>query len=87
MPEGWNWGLKGRPSLGVKGFPKGNTTYGKGFKDGCSNGFSSVATGLVSAAAPKNIDPIKMTDKKSNYLAGWWDGFEQCVYIYDWDVL
>lgn len=85
MPKSWNWGLKPRPLTGVRGFPETDTDYGKGFKNGCTGAWQVTAKGLVDAL-PSTINPT-MISKNPNYAAGWWDGFEQCVYIIDWEVL
>ena len=84
MPKSWNWGLKARPLTGVRGFPEADTDYGKGFKAGCESGFETSTKGLKDLSKPR-LNPVLMA-KNTAYGAGWWDGFEQCVYIVDWDV-
>ena len=86
MPEGWNWGANPRPLKGMKGFPPATNSYGMGFRDGCGIGWSTVTAGLMGDLVPKVLNPEQIT-KNSDYNAGWWDGFEQCVYIIDWDIL
>ena len=86
MPKSWNWGFKPRPLTGVKGFPPADTLYGKGFKDGCEIAFDSTAKGLISEINDAKYD-YKLMKQGSDYDDGWWDGFEQCVYIMDHDVL
>lgn len=86
MPESWNWGAKPRPLSGVKGFPPADTLYGKGFKDGCSIGWDSVGKGLISDFHDATYN-YKLMKQGSDYDDGWWDGFEQCVYIMNWDIL
>ena len=85
MPSSWEWGAKPRPFTGVRNFPETDTDYGKGFKNGCENGLAVVTKGWVDTLN-KQIDPVMLT-KNLDYTTGWWDGFEQCVYISDWDVL
>ena len=87
LPKDWEWGLiRPAPLNGKKGFPSAKTEYGAGFKEGCSIGWSSVGTGIMSDAVPMKLSPEKIT-KSADFRAGWWDGFEQCVYIVDWDVI
>lgn len=85
MPKGWNWGLKPRPTTGMRNFPSADTEYGKGFKDGCASAWDVVTRGLTSDLKAK-FD-YKRSLKSSDYGNGWWDGMEQCTYIIDWDVL
>lgn len=84
-PEGWP-AFEVRPFVGVAGFPPATTVYGKAFRDGCGSAWDGVTRGLTSDIAPKGIDPYKAT-ADPDYRAGWWDGFEQCTYIVDWDVV
>lgn len=86
MPKSWKWGLKPRPLTGVKNFPSTDTEYGKGFKDGCGTAWDAVAKGLLSDINEKKYDYKRML-KGPDYNNGWWDGFEQCTYILDWDVV
>jgi hypothetical protein len=86
MPKSWNWGAKPRPLTGVKNFPEATSEYGKGFRDGCSTSLDSSSKGLSSDINEKRYD-FKRSMKSADYGNGWWDGFEQCVYILDWDVL
>ncbi len=85
LPKSWDWGLKARPLTGVRGFPETNTDYGKGFKSGCETGFESSSKGLKDLHKPKLNSNLMSTNQ--DYSTGWWDGFEQCTYIMDWDVL
>ncbi len=86
MPRSWNWGFRPRPLTGVRGFPPATTVYGKAFKDGCEVATDSVMKGLITDTNKKRYN-YKMMKQDSDYDLGWWDGFEQCVYITDWDVL
>lgn len=86
MPKSWHWGLKPRPLTGVKGFPETDTEYGKGFKDGCSTAWDAVSKGLLADINDKRYD-FKRMQKSSDYNTGWWDAYEQCTYIMDWDVV
>lgn len=86
MPKDWNWGFRPRPFSGLSGFPSANTDYGAGFKDGCAIGWSSVAKGAVTDFMPMRLNTKQIT-KNVDYRSGWWDGYEQCVYIYDHDVI
>lgn len=83
-PSSWDWGVKPRPMTGMRNFPDANTQYGRGFKDGCQAGLDSVGTGLVGDLNSKY--DYKRSQKEADYDSGWWDGFEQCVYITDWDI-
>ncbi len=85
MPKGWNWGLKPRPTTGVRGFPSGDTEYGKGFKDGCIAAWDAVTKGLTGDLKAK-FDYKRFT-KSPDYGTGWGDGIEHCTYITDWNVL
>lgn len=85
MPKSWNWGATPRPLTGVSNFPPADTDYGKGFKDGCGTAWDAVSKGLLSEVNKRNIDPSKL-GSNSDYSTGWFDGFEQCTYILDWDV-
>ncbi len=85
MPKTWNWGVKPRPLTGVRGFPEADTEDGQGFKDGCGAGWDSVSKGLLSDKNGRGVDPKRM-GSNPDYSNGWWDGFEQCTYILDWDV-
>lgn len=84
-PEGWP-AFEVRPFVGVEGFPPATTVYGKAFRDGCGSAWDGVTRGLTSDISPKAIDPYKAS-ADPDYRAGWWDGFEQCTYIVDWDVV
>lgn len=84
LPKSWDWGLKARPLTGVRGFPEADTDYGRGFKNGCENAWSVSTKGLKDLSKP-HINPILMSNNP-DYGTGWWDGYEQCVYIVDWDV-
>ncbi len=86
MPKDWNWGIRPRPLNGMSGFPSAKTDYGAGFKEGCGIGWSSVNHGLMTEFMPMRLNTKKIT-KSADYRAGWWDGFEQCVYVSDWDVI
>ena len=84
MPKSWNWGMKPRPLSGIRNFPSAETEYGKGFRDGCVTAWDAVSKGLLSDLSPK-FD-FKRLQKSADYNTGWWDGYEQCTYILDWDV-
>jgi hypothetical protein len=86
MPKSWKWGAKPRPLTGIKNFPSTDSEYGKGFKDGCGAGWDTVAKGLLSDINDAKFDYRRMI-KSGDYNTGWWDGFEQCTYLLDWDVL
>lgn len=86
MPKGWNWSIfKPRPGTGMRGFPSADTEYGKGFKDGCTSAWDAVTRGMTSDLGSK-FD-YKRSLKGADYGNGWWDGFEQCTYIVDHDVV
>jgi hypothetical protein len=84
MPKSWNWGIKPRPLTGMRNFPPADTEYGKGFKDGCASAWDAVTTGLTSDLKGK-FDYRRMLNSP-DYNTGWWDGYEQCTYVVDWDV-
>jgi hypothetical protein len=84
MPKSWNWGMKPRPLTGVRGFPEADTDYGKGFRDGCTNGLISSGKGWTDTLQ-NQLNPVMMVGNP-DYSSGWTDGFDQCVYILDWDV-
>jgi hypothetical protein len=84
-PEGWP-AFEIRPLVGVEGFPPATSVYGKAFRDGCGSAWDAVTRGLVADVNPKGMDPVKASTDQ-DYRVGWWDGFEQCTYIADWDVV
>ena len=86
MPKSWRWGAKPRPLTGVRGFPSTDSEYGKGFKDGCGAAWDAVSKGLLSDINGGKYD-FKRSQHSPDYSTGWWDGFEQCTYILDWDVV
>lgn len=86
MPKDWEWGMRPRPFNGLSGFPSTKTEYGAGFKEGCSVGWSTVNKGMMSDFMPGKLSPKRIT-QSSDFRTGWWDGFEQCVYVSDWDVI
>lgn len=87
MPKSWNWGVfQPRPLIGINNFPETDTLYGQGFKDGCLVAFNAITKGLPSDMLESKYD-YKRMKKSPDYDTGWWDGFEQCTYIYDWDVV
>ncbi|MCE3255691.1 MAG: hypothetical protein K0R25_1185 [Rickettsiaceae bacterium] len=85
MPKSWNWGIRPRPLTGVRGFPETDTDYGKGFKNGCENAWNASGKGAKDFVQT-HINPILMS-RNPDYGVGWWDGYEQCTYIIDWDVV
>lgn len=85
MPKSWKWGIKPRPLTGMRNFPSTDTEYGKGFKDGCVSAWDSVSKGLTSDLKAKY--DFKRMQKSPDYNTGWWDGYEQCTYVVDWDVV
>ena len=86
MPKSWNWGLKPRPTTGIRNFPSTESEYGKGFKDGCEAAWDVIGKGLISDTSRRKFD-FKRMQKSGDYGTGWWDGFEQCTYVLDWDVV
>ena len=86
MPESWNWGTKPRPLTGERNFPSTESEYGRGFKDGCESAWDAVGKGLITDFNNKKYDFQRM-QKSPDYNTGWWDGFEQCTYVLDWDVV
>lgn len=85
MPKSWDWGIKPRPLTGVKNFPSADTEYGKGFRDGCYSAWDAVTKGLLGDLRARY--DFKRKQKSPDYDSGWWDGYEQCTYIVDWDVV
>lgn len=85
-PKSWRNGFKPRPLTGVRGFPSTDSEYGKGFKDGCHTSYDVITKGLLSDLNEKKYDFRRM-QKSPDYNTGWWDGYEQCTYIMDHDVV
>ena len=83
-PKGWSSIV--RPITGIRNFPSTDTEYGKGFKQGCEVGYYATSKGLLGDFAKRKFD-FKRMSKSPDYNSGWWDGFEQCTYITDWDVV
>ena len=99
MPKGW--GLKPRMPYFHSGktFLDGKNDYTTGFWDGCQTMLT--LTGGAMTSLPVKIDGWKLTGKnpdgkggphpqikdKGLYVTGFWDGFEDCFYYYDWDAL
>ncbi|MDX2082919.1 MAG: hypothetical protein SFV53_02905 [Rickettsiales bacterium] len=86
MPKSWHQGIKPRPLTGVRGFPSTDSEYGKGFKDGCNSGWDGATKGILTDINDKKYDYRRM-QKSPDYNTGWWDGYEQCTYIVDWEVV
>lgn len=86
MPGSWNSGFSPRPLTGVKNFPSTDSEYGKGFKDGCHSAWDVISKGLLSDINQKKYD-FKRMQKSPDYSTGWYDGFEQCTYILDHEVV
>lgn len=87
LPDDWNYGiLQPRPLTGIRNFPSTKTEYGKGFKDGCSSAFDASGKGLMADYNSYKYNYQRMK-QGPDYQAGWWDGFEQCTYIFDHDVV
>ena len=84
-PQGWPV-IEPRPLVGIRNFPSTDSDYGKGFRAGCGTAFEAVTKGLPSEINSAEIDPQKLANN-DDYRTGWWDGFEQCTYIVDWDVV
>lgn len=85
-PKGWDFGIRPRPAIGIRNFPSTDTEYGVGFKDGCIVAWNAITKGIIGdiLKSKYNYDRMK---KSADYNTGWWDGFEQCTYINDWDVV
>ncbi len=86
MPKSWNWGIKPRPAIGIRNFPPADTEYGKGFKDGCAVAWNAITKGMIGDVVKSQYN-YSLMKRSADYNAGWWDGFEQCTYINDWDVV
>ena len=84
-PKGWP-AFESRPFTGVRGFPSTDSDYGRAFRDGCGTAWDAVTKGLTSDISPKAVDS-EIASKSADYQMGWFDGFEQCTYIVDWDVV
>lgn len=84
-PKGWPR-IEPRPLTGIRGFPGLDTDYGLGFRAGCGAAWDAVTKGLTSDISPKKMDPVKLVSSP-DYSTGWSDGFEQCTYIVDWNVV
>ena len=85
-PEGWGWTFKPRPLNGIRNFPSTKSEYGKGFRHGCGAALDAVTKGILSDVNDKRYD-YKRATRSPDYNAGWFDGFEQCTYITDWNVV
>ena len=86
MPKSWNWGIKPRPLTGMRNFPSTDTEYGKGFRHGCEVGWGAVGKGFITEVVKKKYD-FKRMQQSPDYNTGWFDGYEQCVYILDNDIV
>jgi hypothetical protein len=84
-PEGWPV-IESRPLRGIRGFPAAKGNYGIGFRDGCGMAWDAVTKGLTSDIMPKDLKP-ELAANNADYQLGWFDGFEQCTYVVDWDVV
>jgi hypothetical protein len=84
LPSDWNQHFI-KPVSGIRNFPSTKTDYGKGFKNGCSQAWATVSKGLLEEFK-ENLETKKLV-KNLKYRAGWWDGYEQCTYILDHDVI
>jgi len=84
MPSSWKWGLKPRPLTGVANFPSSDSEYGKGFRDGCVAGWDSVGKGVITDL--KQVYEYKRLKKSPDYNTGWFEGYEHCTCILDWEV-
>ncbi len=84
-PEGWPL-FEPRPFVGTRNFPPATNDYGIGFRDGCGMSWDAVTKGLTSDISPKDVKPEKFANN-ADYRRGWFDGYEQCTYIVDWEVV
>lgn len=86
FPESWGWDYLPLPLTGARNFPEADTEYGKGFRDGCGSSLDVISRGLSSDINGKRYD-FKRMNKSPDYNVGWWDGYEHCTYIMDWDII
>jgi hypothetical protein len=84
LPSDWNQKFI-KPLTGVRNFPDTKTDYGRGFKNGCRQSWTTVSKGLVEEI-DEPLDPHQLVHNPK-YAKGWWDGYEQCTYILDHDVI
>lgn len=88
LPKGWNWKRTPRPYWGMDNMPPNNTEYGRGFEQGCTHGLFVASKGAMSEALKRKrtIDTDSLLNSPEFYT-GYYDGYEQCTYILDWDVV
>ncbi len=84
-PKGWPR-VEPRPLTGIRGFPSLDNDYGLGFRAGCGAAWDAVTKGLTSDINSKKLDTVKLVNSP-DYATGWSDGFEQCTYIVDWNIV
>lgn len=86
LPDGWS-GWRSRPYWGIKNLPPADTDYGRGFEHGCRHGLFVTAKGFLAddlSDSGLNVDELVNNEQ---FSLGYYDGFEQCTYIQDWDVI
>ncbi|MDA7705527.1 hypothetical protein N8772_03530 [Rickettsiales bacterium] len=87
LPDGWSdW--RARPYWGMKNLPPADTEYGRGFEHGCRHGLYVASKGYL-AEDLKRSSSLNTEELINNeqFSLGYYDGYEQCVYIQDWDVV
>ncbi len=85
-PKGWPL-IEPRPLTGTRGFPSTDTDYGKGFRAGCGAAMDAVSKGITADFnAAGELDVVKMSTS-DDYNLAWFDGYEQCTYMIDWNVV
>jgi len=86
MPEGWDDWKFTRPFWGVKNLPPADTEYGRGFEHGCGHGARVAGKGMLTEVIGQNLRVDELINNEQ-FALGYYDGYEQCTYILDWDVI
>ena len=87
LPDNWS-GWFSRPYWGMDNLPPADTDYGRGFENGCKHGLYVVSKGyMASDLAKKKKLYIDELINNEEFALGYYDGYEQCVYVQDWDVV
>jgi hypothetical protein len=87
LPDGWTkW--RARPLWGIANLPSADTDYGRGFEHGCRHGLFVASKGYLAEDLKRTmtLNTKELIDNEQ-FSLGYYDGYEQCVYIMDWDVV
>ncbi len=86
LPKGWNDWTLSRPFWGMKNLPSTDTDYGRGFEHGCQHGTRVVSKGMLAEVIGTRLNTEDLINNEQ-FASGYYDGYEQCTYIQDWDVI